>query len=160
MKFTEKVQKQFKKAGWHQGRNTISRYENADILRYTDFPLFLKNFLKEYGDLKVEDCKPYESNVTNILKLGVPYAGYDKDEYYEEDLMLHGKLLYPFGFFHPDCYMIACDDKGKIYMLGDYTFLRSETFKEGIEKLLIDDWSGTLEFYEEEKKWGPIRKWY
>lgn len=55
--------------------------------------------------------------------------------------------------------MVACDDEGKIYMLGDYTFLRSETFNEGIERLLIDDWSGTLEFHEEKKSWGNIRKW-
>lgn len=159
MKFQEKVQKQFKKAGWHDGRDVSSRYENANILRYSDFPPFLKDFLKEYGDLQVEDCKPFQSNVTNILKLGIPYAGYDEDQYYDEDFTLHGKFLYPFGYFYPDCYMVACDDEGKIYMLGDYTFLRSETFNEGIERLLIDDWSGTLEFHEEKKSWGNIRKW-
>jgi hypothetical protein len=153
MKFGEKIQKQFKKAGWFEERNIAATYENANILRYTDFPQFLKDFLKEYGNLEIEDCKNYQSNVTNVLKLGVAYAGYDKDEYYEQDFAVYGKILYPFGYFYPDGYMIACDETGNIYMLGDYTFLRSNNFKKGIEKLLFDDWSGSLEYDEENNVW-------
>lgn len=157
MKFEEKIQKQFKKAGWFEGRDLESAYENANILRFTNFPQFLKDFLKEYGNLEIEDCKNYQSNVTNVLKLGVAYAGYDKDEYYKQDFAIHGKTLYPFGYFYPDSYMIACDEAGSVYMLGDYTFLRSSTFKEGIEKLLADDWSGSLEYDEENNVWKSSR---
>ncbi len=46
MKFIEKVQKQFKKAGWHDGRDVSSRYENAKILIYSDLTPFFKRFLK------------------------------------------------------------------------------------------------------------------
>ena len=50
--FREEVQEQFKKAGWFEGRNikrTLEKVKNFDKL-----PLFLKEFLYEYGDLEVK----------------------------------------------------------------------------------------------------------
>ena len=59
MKFIEKVQNQFVEAGWKEGRNVYAKYKNG--LRIEEFPLFMQNFLKEYGDLTVLDCKAQKS---------------------------------------------------------------------------------------------------
>ncbi len=160
IKFTEKVQEQFKKAGWKENRNVKEKYENAGILKFQDFPKFLKDFLYEYGDLTVLDAKSYKSEVVNKLKIGVEYAGYEEEEDYEEDITIFGKMLFPFAFFDPDCYMIACDSEGKIYMLGDYTFKIADNFKRGLEILITDDWSnGYYQLDEDTGEWIKNKRW-
>lgn len=160
MKFTEKVQKQFQLAGWKKNRNIKEKYVNAKILRFDEFPQFLKEFLYEYGDLTVIVVKSYESKVLSNIKLGVEYAGYEDLEDYDEDINIIGKMLYPFAFNDTDCYMIACDEDGKVYMLGDYIFRISDTFNEGIEILITDDTS--KDYYQLDEgtgEWIKNKRW-
>ncbi len=160
IKFTEKVQEQFRKAGWKENRNVQKKYEDAEILRFEDYPDFLKKFLYEYGDLIVLDAKSYKSEVVNKLKIGVEYAGYEDEEDYNDDIDIIGKMLFPFAFYDPDCYMIACDSDGKVYMLGDYIFRISDNFKEGIEILVTDDTS--KDYYqldEDTGEWIKNKRW-
>lgn len=160
MKFIDKVQEQFKKAGWEESRNVSEKYRNAGILRFESFPIFLKEFLFEYGDLIVEEINPSKSKVINKLKLGTEYAGYEEEEDYKSDIEIYGKKMFPFGFYDPDCYMIACDSDGKVYMLGDYTFRISDNFREGIEILITDDTSKDyFQFEEETGKWVKNKRW-
>ena len=160
MKFIEKVQKQFELAGWKENRNVKEKYENANILRFDDFPQFLKDFLYEYGDLTVIVFKSFESKVISKIKLGVEYAGYEDVEDYDDDVNMIGKMLYPFAFHTTDTPMIACDEEGKVYMLGDYIYRISDTFKEGIEILVTYDWSnGFYQFNEDTGKWIKNKRW-
>jgi hypothetical protein len=158
MKFIEKVQEQFKKAGWKEGRNVSEKYKNG--LRMTEFPLFVRNFLKEYGDLTILDCKPQKSEVINKLRIDIDYGGFEEEEDYQYYLNKLGKPVYPFALIEPDGYRIACDADGKVYMLGDYTFLIANSLKEGIEILVQDDWSkGYQQLDEKTGKWIKDKKW-
>jgi hypothetical protein len=160
MKFTEKVQKQFELAGWKKNRNIKEKYIKANILRFDDFPQFLKEFLFEYGDLKVLDINPNQSKVVNKLNISVEYVGYEDLEDYDSDISMLGKILFPFASYYPDCPMIACDEDGKVYMLGDYIYRISDTFKEGIEILITYDWSkGFYQLDEDTGKWIKNKKW-
>lgn len=160
IKFTDRVQEQFKKAGWEENRNVKNQYENANILKFKDFPKFLKDFLYEYGNLTVLDAKSYESEVTNKLKMGIEYAGYEEEQDYQDDISMFGKMLFPFAFWDPDCYMIACDSDGNVYMLGDYTFKIADSFKRGLEILITDDWSnGFYQFDEDTGEWIKNKRW-
>ena len=160
MKFTEKVQKQFELAGWKKNRNIEEKYNNANILRFDEFPQFLKDFLYEYGDLTVDVVKSVGSKVNSKIKLGVEYAGYEELEYYDDDIKIMREMLFPFAFHNTDTPMIACDKKGKIYMLGDYTYRISDTFHEGIEILVTDDWSkGFYQLDEDTGEWIKNKRW-
>lgn len=160
IRFTEKVQNQFKKAGWKENRNVKEKYENAKILKFEEFPQFLKEFLYEYGEANIVVIKSFNSQVTTELKLGIQYAGYEDLEDYDDDIQIMGKMLFPFASYHPDCPMIACDEDGKVYMLGDYIFRISDTFKEGIEILVTYDWSkGFYQLDEDTGEWIKNKRW-
>lgn len=160
MKFTEKVQKQFELAGWKKNRNVKEKYENANILRFEEFPHFLKEFLYEYGDLTVDVIKSFDSKVISKIKLGVEYAGYEDLEDYDDDVNIIGKMIYPFAFHNTDTPMIACDEDGKVYMLGDYTYRISDNFQEGIEILVTYDWSnGFYQLDEDTGEWVKNKRW-
>lgn len=160
MKFTEKVQKQFELAGWKKNRNIKEKYENAKILRFNEFPQFLKDFLYEYGDLTIDVIKSFESNVISKINFGVEYAGYEDLEDYDDDINMIGKILFPFASHNTDTPMIACDEDGKVYMLGDYVFRISDTFKEGIEILVTYNWSkGFYQLDEDTGKWIKNKRW-
>jgi hypothetical protein len=64
MKFKSNVQEQFKKAGWFEERN-IENNLSQKIKNFNNLPSHLKEFFRSYAELIVEDCKPYESEVTN-----------------------------------------------------------------------------------------------
>lgn len=160
MKFTEKVQRQFELAGWKKNRNVKEKYENAKILKFDEFPQFLKNFLYEYGDLTIDVLKPFDSKVKSKINLGVEYAGYDDMGDYEDDIKTIGGMLFPFAFHNTDTPMIACDKDGKIYMLGDYTYRISDTFQEGIETLITYNWSnGFYQLDEDTGEWVKNKRW-
>jgi SUKH-3 immunity protein len=157
MEFIKEVHQRFIEAGWKPQRNVLESYKA--VYKFEEFPQFLKSFLKEYGDLTVLDCKPHKSDVVNELRLDVDYAADFDQEDYDYNVKLLGKPVYPFALAYPDGYRIACDADGKVYMLGDYTFLRADNFKEGIEKLLLDDWKGSLELNEKTGKWTADYKY-
>nr|WP_294939064.1 SUKH-3 domain-containing protein [uncultured Flavobacterium sp.] len=145
MKFSEKVQQQFKKAGWNPNRNVSDVYENQEIFKFHDFPKFLKDFLFEFGDLTVEDINSNDSEVTNRISITPDYASFEFEDNVDEDYVYYksviGKDVFPFAFTYPDGYRIASDSDGKVYMFGDHIFKISDNLKEGIEILITDDWS-------------------
>ncbi|WP_452598018.1 SUKH-3 domain-containing protein [Pontimicrobium sp. MEBiC01747] len=140
MNFTNIVQQQFRKAGWIEGRNKLNAY-NSSLLEKV--PEFLKEFLKEYGELEVLDAKGYKSDVINKLQIfekELIILSEDKDEL-DYLFPVINKEIYMFAFLMPDVYRIGCDNQGKIYMLGDYVFHISNSLREGIELLIKVDWS-------------------
>lgn len=152
MNFTNKVQQQFTKAGWTEERNVLKIYDKDFINKV---PKFLKEFLKEYGNLEVEDIKSYKSDVVNILQIDsrhILLISEDKDEL-DYLFPIIGKEVYLFAYFDPDGYYIGCDQEGRVYMIGDYVFLRSESFKEGLENIITDDWSNSLELNIDTGEW-------
>lgn len=156
MKFTKKVQEEFKKAGWDESNNNLDKYK--DVYNFNSFPDFLKKFLKKYGGLIVSDSKTFNSEVTNKLYLTADYAFFEYEEDENEDYLFYKKLIgkdiYPFGFIYPDGYRIACDSDEKVYMLGDYIFKIADSLKEGIEILITDNWNkGFYQLDEQSGSW-------
>lgn len=151
MEFNSKVQKKFKEAGWNQDRNVLDVY--SDVYKFTEYPSFLTDFLKEYGNLEVNETSPKNIEWPNKLLIIPHYAGYESDEIYSGDLKLFGKVLFPFAFYEKDGYVIACDADENIYMLGDYNFLIADNLKKGIEVLLEDDWKNGYMQMDESGKW-------
>ena len=155
MNFTDRVQEQFAEAGWIERRNILEKYDKDFIKKA---PKFLKEFLKEFGDLDVSDAKSYKSNVTNRLEIKNRHVLLISEDKNELDYLfpIIGKEIYLFAFFHPDGYYIGCDSDGKIYMIGDYTFHIANSSEEGIEILIKDDWSkGYLQLDEDTGVWSP-----
>ena len=74
MVFKDNVQKQFKLAGWFENRMEQKVFEN-NFESFYDFPSHVVTFLLAYGNLLVEDCKPFESEVTNTLQTHYTYLG-------------------------------------------------------------------------------------
>lgn len=139
MNFSNKIQDQFQKAGWSEGRDVSEIYE---IEQFQEYPESLKEFLYEYGNLTILDCKPYKSNVRNQLEI-LPEVSFlltkDDDSFdYIYDLLR--KDIYIYAYFRNDNYYIGSDIDGNVYMINDYCFLISDSLKGGIEKLLLDDW--------------------
>lgn len=157
MQFIDKVKNKFIEKGWHEGRDVSSEYTNESEI-FNQFPDFLKDFLKEYGALTIDDkgIKVFESKVVNLLHLETDMleVSSQEEEGYKYVTEILGKELYVFGCFYPDGYELACDIDGNVYMLGDYIFLIANNIKEGIEKLLKHDWSdGYLQLNEESGLW-------
>lgn len=151
MEFTNKVQQSFREAGWFPGRNVSCKYK--DVNKINEFPKSLKDFLFEYGNLIALDAKRYESEVINKLLITLDYAEFEDEKDYQYYYELFGKTIYPFAKFDEDGYRIACDNEGKVYMIGDYYFIIGNNLQEGVENLIMDNWEDVLEFDEAEKKW-------
>ncbi|MCB9235962.1 MAG: SUKH-3 domain-containing protein [Bacteroidia bacterium] len=156
MKFSDKVQQQFTEAGWFEGRDVSHLYANHPM--YAKTPAMLKEFIHSYGDLRVLDCKNFESEVTGELIITLEYFDFFEEGDFEDTIEMFGFPVYPFAMFEPELYRIGCDDSGNIYMLGDGNFLRSNNFVTGIEKVLSVDWTGCMELNDETGEWFDPRK--
>jgi len=157
MEFEKDILKQLQKAGWYSGRNVSEIYDDDKIKNY---PISVKKFLWEFGNLSIEDTKRYESEVTNILFINPLYSYFEDDDDWEHVENFINSKLYPIGTINPDGYIIALDDSENVYMLGDYVFRIATNLKEGIEILLRDDWSnGFYELNEKTGDWVKNRKW-
>ena len=55
MNFSDKIQDQFQKAGWSEGRDVSDVYE---IEQFQEYPESLKEFLYEYGNLYASPRPP------------------------------------------------------------------------------------------------------
>jgi hypothetical protein len=146
MEFKENVQEQFRKAGWFPERNIRSEFEG--IKDFHSMPPHAQHFLISYGNLLIEECRPYESEVTNTL---------ETDPKYVKGIVWRGlpfaDELYYVGYFYPDHYVIYSDASGVVYMLGDYYFKINDDFVKGIENLMEDDWSNSLEWNPDTNEW-------
>lgn len=158
MIFSNKVQKRIKDAGWHANRNVLAKY--ADVNFFDQFPQFLKDFLKEYGALTIV-CEKVITGLGDehlyIQPENAMYEGDDEDDYWWESLL--NKKLFPFAIIEEGPgYRIACDEDGKVYMLGggDGTFLRGNTFEEGVENVIERNWKGAKEYDDDNNIWVTI----
>lgn len=148
MKFKANIQTQFEKAGWADNRN-IETNLNKKIDNFNSLPNHLKEFLISYGDLIIEDCKPYKSDVINTLNTKLDLL----KNIINTDLPFPG-TYYKVGYFYPDHYMVYTDLKGSIYLVGDGYFKINTVFSNGIENLIEDNWDNYLEWNPETEKWA------
>lgn len=132
--FKQNVQEQFRKAGWFEGRDVKSIFESK-IKFFNSLPSHVKDFLISYGNLLIEDSKPYESEVINALNTDIRYI----ESTIEKDLPF-SEELFRIGYFYPDHYMVYTDKDRKIYLVGDFYYKINDDFEKGIESLIEDDW--------------------
>ena len=150
MQFREEVQEQFKKAGWYPGRNVKDKFDA--IPRFNEFPQIAKDFLYEYGDLEVEMLS---NNVVGIFNTKALPMGYYKIENYLDKPRYYGnKITFPLADYHLDCAAIECDAEGRIYVSSDGPNLMSEDFIEGIERVIMEDYSEAFWWDDENGKWS------
>jgi SUKH-3 immunity protein len=157
MEFNEKAKQKFIDAGWYSGRDVLGKYQNVKY--FNQFPAFLVSFLREFGELTVKCDNPIKNSTVSVqLNILPVFAEYNEEEG-ETDFLenMLGVKVYPFAYYKGDGFLIGADEQGKIYMLGggDGYYLRGATFKEGIENLLFDDWSGSSEFDLDTNEWKP-----
>lgn len=151
MKFRKEVEEQFKKAGWYEGRNLQKKYDK--INKFNELPNFLKEFLYEYGDLLVETSHP-KNIFLGTLNLKVVSRKKLKIKTYLEKPSLKGNVFtFPIGYYQNpnDGGTIECDKEGTIYIMGEYPLILSDNFKEGIEKIIMENYLDTLE-------WNPFHE--
>lgn len=151
MKFKKEVQELFEKAGWYEGRNVKSVYKK--ISRFDEYPEFIKEFLYEYGNLKVKTETQFSEAFLDFRIL--PQQRYDLGSFLDFPRSDFGNELYtfPIAYYHLDVSLLQCDSKGKVYMAGDFPTLVSEDFKTGIEKVLMEDYSNTKEWHPDIQEW-------
>ncbi|QBJ87459.1 hypothetical protein DDI74_14830 [Chryseobacterium gleum] len=147
MKFKSNVQTQFEKAGWFENRN-IETALNQKINNFGELPNHIKEFLIFYGDLVIEDCKPYKSDAVNTLNTKIDFLKNN----ISANLPFPG-IYYKVGYFYPDHYMIYTDLKGSVYLVGDSYFKMNTIFIKGIENLIEDNWDQCLEWNPDTKEW-------
>ena len=152
MKFKKEVQDLFKKAGWYEGRSIRQKFDA--IPRFSEFPEFLKEFLYEYGDVELETYKENQNDPTAILDFKALLKGYFKISEYLDKPSSYGNITtFPIAYYDLDVTVMECDAEGKIYMTGDFPALISTNFKEGIEKIIMEDYSNTLQWNPKKKIW-------
>lgn len=152
MKFIEEVQQRFAKAGWYEGRNIKEEFET--LPRFDEFPDFLKEFLYEYGGLKVETATKYSKGILDLTK----HKSWVKDNALIDDSSYYGGMkTFGIGDYHLDSAYCLCDEQGRVYMISNAPTIMSEDFVEGIEKVIMEDYSNTKEWHFHVKEWKEER---
>ena len=108
MKFRKEVQEQFKKAGWYEGRNLQKRYDK--INKFNKLPIFLKEFLYEYGGLLVET-----NDLSNTFSGSLNLKRKLKINSYLLKPSLEGNVItFPVGYYQNpyDPGSVECDKTG------------------------------------------------
>lgn len=149
MEFRKEVQEILKKAGWYSGRDVRDKFN--DIYHFEEFPEFLKEFLYEYGDLVIETQTEFAKGTLDLKAITSGFFSLDDlntKAFYGKDL-----ITYPIGYYSLDNTVLECDLEGRVYMDGDFPTLMSEDFKEGIEKVIMEDYSNTKEWHPNIKEW-------
>ncbi len=153
MKFSEKTKQLLQKAGWYLRRNISVEELN---LPYNDYPQNIIEFLQEYGNLKGECKKQDYTEVVNKFFL-FPETDTDAlegDNYIPYYSNLLKKKLYPIGATDSgNGYDICCDVDGRVYLIGEYCSYMGKNPYEGIENILLSDWSKSLQLDEDTGKW-------
>ena len=152
MKFKKEVQELFKKAGWYEGRREKEVFDK--IAGLNEYREFLKEFLYEYGNLKVETYKYNSTDVTAYIDFTAIPRGFYSIENTLSKLRYYGNIItFPMADYHLDSTTMECDSQGRVYMAGDYVCLVSEDFKIGVEKIIMEDYSDTKEWHPDVKEW-------
>ncbi|MGC4041817.1 MAG: SUKH-3 domain-containing protein [Flavobacterium sp.] len=148
MKFRAEVQSQFEKAGWFPGRNVKEKFDCLD--GFEKFPQFAKDFLYEYGDLQIETLS---KNVLGILNTKPEYLG-NIQGYLLKPRSYGFVFTFPLGDYDLDCATMECDSEGRVYMSSDGPNLMAENFIEGIERVILEDYSDVFWWDAEKQKWS------
>jgi hypothetical protein len=152
MSFAKETQELLKAAGWYPGRNVSGQYS----LPIIGYPTFVINFLNEYGNLIVRGKKHDYTEVISTTKINPEHGNgeYEDEEskysFYSEIIK---KKLFPLGFFLPAVYHICCDAEGRVYMLGEYCYCRAKNLYEGMQSVILSDWSKSFELDEDTGEW-------
>jgi len=153
--FKNQVQDLFKKAGWKEGRNLKSKFDN--LSRFSELPLFLKQFLYEYGDLQVHTFKSSPEEVTATLDLTLHKTWAKDNALIDESSYYGGMKTFAIGYYDLDHAPCVCDEDGRVYVLSDAPTMISEVFKEGIEKIIMEDYENVKEWHFDVKEWKEQR---
>lgn len=148
MEFKLEVQKKFENAGWYSGRN-ISNLVNK-IKGIDNCPDFIVDFLKEYGDLDVVTETKYVKSTLNFKTL---FNGWFENFMLEEIYFVNDSKVFSLAYYEMDHAVLYVDLFGKVYLGGDNPILVSNDFKTGIEKVIMEDYTDTLEWNPETKQW-------
>jgi hypothetical protein len=142
MAFTKEMKSHLENSGWFSGR---VNNEYNDFMDKYDYPDFIKEFIKEYGGLKVEELLSIEkdSNVVNRISLNpLDSDGMGSDSVSQDWANDLGRKLYVIGLYSPENYDIAVDEMGAVYFLGEYCWCLGKDLFEGLESIIrIDQWS-------------------
>lgn len=148
MNFKKEVQVYFKTSGWYKGRYVKRKIDQ--IPRIEEYPKFLKTFFNEYGLLNVPTYKFTSDGPDGTLDLRI-YEGWNS---IIDDVSSYGGIkMYAIGHYYLDNSTCMCDDEGNVYMIGDVPMLLSNNLKEGIEKVILEDYSDVLEWHWDVKEW-------
>lgn len=148
MQFRKEVQEQFRKAGWYLGRSVKEKFDA--IPRFNEFPQMAKEFLYEYGDLEVEMLG---TEVKGILRTKIEWLG-NIESYLAVEQYYGNIMTFPLAYYDLDNAAIECDANGKIYMSSDGPNLMSINFIEGIERVIMEDYSDVFWWDDEKQKWS------
>lgn len=152
MDFTNtKVIAQIQKAGWHEGRSL----EGKIGFSYEDTPQFIKEFLYQYAELKIErvlhPSLKGKAEIHLFSEMEPEDLTGDNDYPYYQGII--GKKLYPIGLYIPDGYYICCDVDGRVYKIGEYCFYVGKNLYEGIENIILMNTLQSLQLDEDTGKW-------
>ncbi|NOQ75549.1 MAG: hypothetical protein GQ574_26300 [Crocinitomix sp.] len=152
MEFTINAKKLLEKAGWFEGRN-ISKEELK--LPYDDYPQFVIDFLREYGNLSGECEKQGYTPVINEFDLepAMPQNKLMGDNDYPVYSEMLGRKLFPLGGYYPDGYYICCDADGRVYKMGEYCFHVGTNLYVGVENIILLNTLSSLQLDEDSGKW-------
>lgn len=152
MKFNKTTKLLLEKAGWFPGRK-ISMEELK--LPYHDYPQFVVDFLKEYGNLYGVCLEQSYTAVINEFNLE-PEMPHDKligDNDYPYYSNIIGRKLFPLGGHYPDGHHICCDHIGRVYVIGESLAYRGENLYMGVQNIILGDWQNSLQLDENTGKW-------
>ncbi len=151
MKFEQNIQTQFKKAGWIEGQKQKVYYDS--LSQFEELPEFLKEFLYEYGNLAVETLPITPGGVTGCLDMTVHKEWAEINELVEDGAEYNLGKLYAIGHYSIDSAYFVCDDSGRIFKIGDVETQMSDNFKEGIEKIISENYFNTKHWHPDVKEW-------
>jgi hypothetical protein len=156
MKFKNNIQEKFQEAGWYDDRNVLETY--STVKHFNQFPQILKDFLKNYGDLKIERINAFDEKNTGYLIITPEWAEFEDEEDYKDTEEYFGQKLFSFAYLEEaGGYRVCCSNDGAIYTLGDPDIFRSNSFITGIENLLLSYSDEALWFDHDTKEWVPFQ---
>jgi hypothetical protein len=147
--FRKEVQNIFETAGWHEGRNVARQFDK--VKGFNKFPEFLKRFLYEYGNLEVYTLYP---NAVSLLDFKAVAKGrYNLTDYLNKPRYYGNVFTFPIAYYQMDEATLECDAEGRIYLSGEFPCLLSADFKTGIEKVILENYTGILHWDAEANDW-------
>lgn len=111
MNFSKETSEVLKGAGWYEERiiNIKEIEENLEGLGYIVF-LEVKNFLKEFGDLVIEDTINDEIHNTSIR-----FTSYDANGSFKTEEKYAGEKLVPVGMIDSGNLVLFVSESGGVY---------------------------------------------